>query len=295
MRFMPNENNLKYSILLPAHNEEKYIGHALNSIVQQTYLPGEVIVVNDNSTDSTAEIVQEYVQKYSFIKMIHSESNLTSHEPGSKIVNAFYKGFVQLQQDWEVIVKLDADVLLPPHYFEEVLNEFQNNPNIGIAGGLAMIEENGNWVLEKIGNKKQVRGPFKAYSKACFEQIGGIKKSVAWDTVDELLAQYYGFEVKVREDLRIKLQKPTGTDYKKIHHQKTGEGFYKMDYGIIISLIASAKLAWNKKNIFAFFSTLNGYFQTVIQSPEKLVNKEEGEFIRKFRWAGILKTLVNRS
>jgi glycosyltransferase involved in cell wall biosynthesis len=295
MPFMQNENNWPYSIILPAHNEEKFIENALQSIVQQTYLPKEVIVVNDNSTDSTEEIVRGFVLKYPFIQMIHSESTQTTHEPGSKIVHAFYKGFEKLSSDWDVIVKLDADVILPPNYFQEIIQEFQRNPTIGIAGGLAMIEQKGEWIFEKIGNKKQVRGPFKAYSKACFEKIGGLKRSIGWDTVDELLAKYYGFEVKVREDLHIKLQKPTGTDYKKIHNLKTGQGFYKMDYGFFISLIAAAKLAWNKKSFLAFSSTIKGYFELAINSSEKLVNKEEGKFIRSYRWSGILKAFVNRN
>lgn len=295
MQFMQNENNWKYSIILPAHNEEKFIGNALQSIVQQSYLPKEVMVVNDNSTDSTEEIVRGFIEKYPFIQMIHSESNQTTHEPGSKIVQAFYKGFEKLSSDWDVIVKMDADVILPTNYFQEIIGEFQNNSSIGIAGGLAMIEKKGEWTFEKIGNKKQVRGPFKAYSKACFEKIGGLKKSIGWDTVDEFLAKYYGFELKVRPDLHLKLQKPTGNDYKKIHNQKTGQGFYKMDYGFIISTIAAAKLAWNKKSFFSFFATMKGYLDLALTSSEKLVNREEGKFIRSYRWSGILKAFLNRN
>lgn len=294
MLFMPNENRFTYSIILPAHNEEKYIGDALQSIVEQTLLPIEVIVVNDNSNDSTPEIVDKFVQNYSFIEMIHSESNLTTHEPGSKIIQAFYKGFQNLQVDWDVIVKMDADVILPPKYFEEITQEFQNDSKIGIAGGLATIEHNGNWILEKIGNKKQVRGPFKAYSKQCFDKVGGLKKSIGWDTVDELLARYHGYEIKVREDLIIRLQKPTGKDYQSIHHIKAGEAFYKMDYGFIISLIAAAKLAWNKKSLIAFFETIKGYYKSSQNPHSKIVTKEEGKFIRHYRWQGILKALVNR-
>lgn len=291
---MLNENKLTYSIILPAHNEEKYIGKALESIVQQTYLPQELIVVNDNSTDATAAIIQEYVAKFSFIKTLHSENKSTTHEPGSKIVNAFYKGFEQLSNDWDIIVKLDADVILPTNYFEEICREFQNNSKVGIAGGLAMIEQNGEWTFEKIGNKKQVRGPFKAYSKACFQKIGGLKKSIGWDTIDELLAHYHQFEIKVREDLKVKLQKPTGSAYQRIHAEKTGQGFYKMDYGFLISLIAASKSAWQKKNFSVFFSTMNGFIKSALNSDQKMVTSEEGKFIRQFRWQGILKKLVNR-
>ncbi len=292
---MRNENKLTYNIILPAHNEEKHIRHALESIVNQTYLPNQIIVVNDNSTDGTSKIIEEFVQNHSYIQIINSGTKSTSHEPGSKIVEAFYKGFEKLNSDWDVIVKLDADVILPNHYFEEIISEFALNPTIGIAGGIATIFENGNWEYEKIGNKKQVRGPFKSYSKECFEKIGGLKKSIGWDTVDELLAEYYGFEIKVRPDLEVKLQKPTGTDYRNIHDVRTGQGFYKMDYGAWISLIAALKQSWNKKSIASFLALSKGYWNSVLNSDSKIVTKEEGQFIRKTRWDRILKRLKNRS
>lgn len=292
---MLNENKFKYAIIIPAHNEEKFIKNALYSIVKQTYLPQEVIVVNDNSTDLTEKIVSEFIVNFPFIQIIHSGSNSTQHEPGNKIVNAFYKGFERLNCDWDVIVKLDADVILPENYFEEITNEFQCNPKVGIAGGLAMIEENGVWQYEKIGNKKQVRGPFKAYSKACFQQIGGLKKSIGWDTVDELLAQFHGFEIKVRPDLYVKLQKPTGNNYKSIHDQKAGQSFYKMDYGWAISFIAALKLAWNKKSFKSFILSYKGFLTSQLNADQKLVTKSEGKFIRKLRWRGILKKLINHS
>ena len=148
---------------------------------------------------------------------------------------------------------------------------------------------------ENIGNKKQVRGPFKSYSKSCFEKIGGLKKSIGWDTVDELLTKYHGLEVKVLPELEVKLQKPTGIQYQKIHTQKMGESFYKMDYGLFISFIAAAKSSWKSKNPTALFSILNGFLKSSLNGDNKIVTKEEGRFIRSLRWEGILKSLTNRS
>lgn len=286
---------LIYSIVLPAHNEEKFIGNALQSIVNQTYLPTELIVVNDNSSDSTAEIIRRFVEEYPFIQTIDSGNPSDAYEPGTKIVNAFYKGFERLNPYWDVIVKLDADVILPPDYFEKIIQTFQSDKKIGIAGGIAMIEENGNWIYEKIGNKKQVRGPFKSYSKDCFEKIGGLKKSIGWDTVDELLAKYYGFEVKVLPELEVKLQKPTGKNYQKIHGKKTGEGFYKMDYGWWISVVAALKASIIKKSPLLFFTMMKSFLKSSLNADSKIVTKEEGKFIRSLRWRGILKRFINRT
>lgn len=295
MQFMPKEVELKYCIIIPARNEEKFIGQTLQSIVEQTYLPSELIVVDDNSTDKTAEIVNEFASKFSFIKIIHSQNHENKHEPGTKIIEAFYKGFKQLNSDWDVVTKLDADVILPKNYFEKIIHSFQINPKIGIAGGLVFIHKNEEWVYEKISNKKHVRGAIKSYSKECFMKMGGIKKSIGWDTVDELLAQFYGFEIAVFSDLQVKLLKPTGNDYKKIHGKKTGSGFYKMDYGWLISLIAAIKASWNAKTLSLFFSISIGYWRAALNNDNKIVTKEEGKFIRAYRWKNILNRFVNHS
>lgn len=253
------------------------------------------MIVNDNSTDGTAQIIQDFTEIYPFIKTIHSGSDSTAHEPGTKIVNAFYKGFERIAVDWDVIVKLDADAVLPENYFEKIITTFQSNPKIGIAGGIATIEKNGEWVYEKIGNKKQVRGPFKSYSRPCFEKIGGLKKSIGWDTVDELLAHYYGFEVMVIPELEVKLLKPTGTDYKDIHAERTGQGFYKMDYGPLIGFIAALKAVWNAKNPGIFCSVSKGFWKSYFHGEPKIVSPDEGKYIRNYRIKKILNRFLNRS
>lgn len=292
---MLKEINLKYCIIIPARNEEKFIGQTLQSIVDQSFLPSEVIIVDDNSTDKTTEIANEFAAKFPFIKIIHSENQADNHEPGSKIIEAFYKGFTELNSDWDVVTKLDADVILPKNYFEKIIHAFQINPKIGIAGGLVYVQKNEEWVYEKISNKKHVRGAIKSYSKACFIKMNGIKKSIGWDTVDELLAQFYGFEIEIISDLQVKLLKPTGNDYKKIHGQKTGSGFYKMDYGWAISSIAALKASWNAKNPILFFSISKGYWNSALNNDSKIVTKSEANFIRSYRWRKILNRFVNHS
>lgn len=66
--------------------------------------------------------------------------------PGSKVVNAFNKGFELLDQDFDIIVKLDADIILPPNYFEKLTEIFKDS-RVGIAGVLHMNKtkkENGS-------------------------------------------------------------------------------------------------------------------------------------------------------
>jgi len=286
---------LNYSIVIPVHNEEKYIEDTIQSILGQTLLPFELVLVDDNSTDLTASIIQRYAKEYSFIKPIHSGSKSEAHEPGSKIINAFYKGFDELNPNWDIVAKLDADIILPKNYFEELIKTFQSDKQIGMVGGIILIQKDGEWIFEDIKNKNFIRGALKTYSKECFEKIGGPRKSIGWDTLDELLAKYYGFKVKVLPELEVRLQKPTGTDYKKQHGYKLGQGFYKMDYRFIISLISALKVGWKRKSLRFFWSVMQGYFSQFSSSAPKIVNKEEGKFIRSYRRKGIYDKIFFRN
>ena len=281
---------MNYYIVIPAHNEADFINLTLDSIVTQTILPKKVVVVNDNSTDNTAEIVNGYTDKYPFINLINNQSG-TEHLPGSKVIQAFNKGFGILDSNYDFIVKLDADIILPINYCETLIHHFNSDEKIGMVGGFAYIEKKGAWFLENLTNKDHIRGAFKAYRKQCFLDIGKLKPSMGWDTVDELLAQYHGWRIKTDETLKTKHLKPTGKTYNKNARYKQGEAFYKLDYGFLLTLIASTKLALLKKQPLLLIDYLKGYFKAAKKNTSKLVNKQEGVFIRSLRWKGIQKKL----
>lgn len=281
---------MNFYIVIPAHNEEAFIGDMLQSIVEQSVLPKKVIVVNDFSTDRTQEIILQFSKKYSFIEVIFFNSEKI-HEPGGKVVNAFYKGFETLDQDFDLIGKFDADLILPPNYFEKVIKLFHSDEKIGIAGGNLYVKKNNNWEFEAISEKTKVRGPIKLYKKACFEEIDGLKRSIGWDTVDELLAQYHGWKTKTDTSLHVKHLKPTGKVYTEASKYRQGEAFYKMRYGISLTLVAAAKLASKKNDLQFFKNTMKGYKKAKKKNLEYIVSEKEGEFIRNLRWAKIRKKL----
>jgi glycosyltransferase involved in cell wall biosynthesis len=278
---------LNFYIIIPAHNEESSIGLTLDSLVNQTLKPKRVVVVNDNSTDDTQDIVEAYCTKYSWIELVNSKST-NEHLPGTKIINAFYKGFQVLDEEYDVICKFDADLIFPNNYLEQLSSHFNNNGKLGMAAGFCYIEKNGNWILENLTRKDHIRGALKAYRKACFLQIGKLKPSMGWDTVDELLAKYYGWELLTDDTLHVKHLKPTGISYNKASKYLQGEAMYKMRYGFIITFISALKLAYKKRRFDLFKDYIDGYFKAKKNNIDYLVTEEEGEFIRDLRWKGML-------
>ena len=277
---------MKFSIIIPAHNEARFLPVCLQSLVDQSLPATEIIVVDDHSTDDTAAITKLYAAQYPNIKLV-STSSQSRHQPGSKIVQAFNKGYQQLQQEYDVICKFDADLIFPPDYLEGLAGHFEVNPTVGMVGGFCYIEKGHGWVQENLTNKDHIRGALKAYRKGCFEAIGGLRVSMGWDTADELLAQFHGWEVLTDERLQVKHLRPTGTTYSAQAQEKQGEAFYKLRYGLVLSSIASAKLAMNKKQPSLFLDYMKGFFKARKQQAPFLVTEKEGAFIRNLRYRKI--------
>lgn len=277
-------------IVIPAFNEEDTIGPMLESLANQTLLPKKVIVVNDNSSDNTLKIAEGFAEKYDWLSVLDHAST-SAHIPGNKVIQAFYKGFEYLDHNYHIICKFDADIILPKDYLENIALLFENDDTVGIAGGHAYIKKNKIWVYENVASKNHVRGPFKAYRKECFNDIEGLKRSIGWDTVDTLLAQYHGWKVQTDKSLHVKHLKPTGNKYSSASRFLQGEALYKMRYGIMLTALTALKSAINKKSIPYFINTINGYLKAKKRREQPMVNEDQGKFIRQYRWKGIKRRL----
>ena len=282
---------MNFYIVIPAHNEGAFIALTLQSLISQTLLPKKVVVVNDNSTDKTAEIVLALAKKNPFITLVNKTSEAI-HMPGRKVIQAFHKGFETLDNNYDIIVKLDADLILPHNYFERISSIFEKDTTVAMAGGFAYIEKNGDWILENLTDKNHIRGAFKAYRKSFFEQMGNLKPAMGWDTVDELLAKFYGWKVITDPSLIIKHLKPTGANYNKTARYKQGEAFYTLGYGFFITAIASAKLALMKKKPILFLDYIRGFWKAKMANTPLLVTEQQAKFIRKYRLQKMKEKLI---
>ncbi len=279
---------MRICIIIPIHNEAFHLEKVITSFVDQTIRPDTLILVDDGSTDGSATICKKFSEDHQWILSTKTTSEPV-HQPGPKVVAAFYHGLQKIDSSsFDLIGKFDGDIILPKEYLENMQQIFQQNKKAGIAGGNLYIQTKRGWTFEAISAKDKVRGPIKLYRRECFEDIGGLKDSIGWDTVDELLARYHGWEVVTDTSLVVKHLKPTGNAYHASAKYKQGEAFKKMRYGFWLTLIASAKLA-HKKNSFAFFwNTLQGFWK----APEEyIVSEEEGNYIRQYRWRNIRKKL----
>ena len=283
---------MKFAVIVPAHNEEANLPRLFESLLNQKQLPDEIVLVDDNSSDNSAMLMEKYADKYAFVQWVRTIST-QGHRPGAKVIDAFNHGLQFVKTEVEVLVKLDADLELPPTYFSQIIACFQT-PSVGIAGGYC-YEKNkqGEWTLNHPMHSTHVRGAFKAYRMDCFKAIGGLRAAMGWDTVDELLARYYGFEVLTIEHLKVLHHRPLGKRYTPEAAREQGKAFYQMRYGLFWSLAAILKGGWQKKSIIWMLNCLRGYLSAKNKNIKYIVNEAEGKFIRTFRRAQAFKTNKN--
>ncbi|MGB3776130.1 MAG: glycosyltransferase family 2 protein [Leeuwenhoekiella sp.] len=281
---------MKIAIIIPAYNEERYIVTTLQSLLNQSKKPTKILVVDDNSTDATAVITKKIAREHDNLFYLKKDSEQI-HLPGSKVIQAFNFGLNALKTDFDIICKFDADLIFPPEYLERLTLIFENGQRVGMAGGFCHISKNGSWKLENLTNSDHIRGALKAYRWACFQEIKGLKPAMGWDTLDELLAKYHNWDVVTDASLIVKHLKPTGKIYAKEARLKQGEAFYGLRYGLALTIIASTKLAFLKKDPSYLKNCLEGYFLAKRRKKPFLVNEKEGSFIRKLRWDAIKKKI----
>lgn len=278
------------AIVIPAYNEEKFIKKCLESLLNQTHSAKEILVVDDGSCDNTSKIIEALSKSYKNLRLI-SRPKSKSHEPGGKIVEAFNFGLENLEIEYDVICKFDADLIFPSNYLEVVIKNFHKNPKLGMFGGFCTVLKNEKWVVEQLTNPDHLRGALKAYRKECFLDIKGLVSAMGWDTIDEMRARYNGWEVKTNLNLLVKHLKPTGQHYKKNLPQLFGISLFRMRYTWSLAFLTCLKMAKNKSSLFFFVKSITSFLNSNSNKNTFLVTAQEGVFIRKYRWTKIKERL----
>jgi len=281
---------MRYAIITPVFNEEKSVKNLLESVVNQIHKPMQWVIYDDGSKDNTAAIINEYVSKYPWIKLIQNTAK-KKHMAGSNIARIFnncYRNHVD--SDIDFIVKLDADLTFEPDYFESIARHFSENKKLAVCGGVCLVEKNGEWTLEKITNKDHVRGAIKAYRKEFLDLIGGLKEIDGWDAVDEMLAKFHHYTILA--DLNLKVLHHRPTDNKTGHlkaHKMTGRGCYYEGFNFWVACISCSKRIMYKPMLIGPFVAIGTYILMFFGKEKPVVTKEEARFINKLVFKNAMK------
>jgi biofilm PGA synthesis N-glycosyltransferase PgaC len=202
---------MKYVLITPAHNEELFITKTLESMAAQTLLPERWIIVNDGSTDRTADIAASYAKRFPWIQLIHRSPRLDRHF-GAK-VHAFNAGLEQVGSiDFDVIGNLDADISFDPNYLEFLMKKFATDPALGVAG-TPFLENGYDSARDSFEGENHVAGGCQLFRKRCFQDAGGYVPNPAGgiDWIAVTTARMKGWKTRSFPEKRFHHYRALGT------------------------------------------------------------------------------------
>jgi glycosyltransferase involved in cell wall biosynthesis len=200
-----------YALITPARNEEALIEKTIESVIHQTVLPAKWVIVDDGSTDRTAEVVESYAKQYPWIELVRhpprKERNFAAK------AYAFNEGLKRIQDlNWGLIGNLDADISFGPDHFEFLLTKFREDSGLGI-GGTAYTQEGWDSTRDSFEGEASVSGACQLFRYECFLDIGGYQANRAGgiDWIAVTTARMKGWKTRNYPERRFHHHRTMGT------------------------------------------------------------------------------------
>lgn len=198
-------------VVTPARNEAPNISELVRSVRQQTRLPDRWVIVDDTSTDCTADRAAELCADLPFVSIVQLHAD--SKRSFAAKVGAVHAGVdAGATSETEILINLDADAVLPPDYFASVLSAFEQDPKLGVFGGAVGWSANGERLRPVHGPTYHVPGPGQAIRMKAWNDVGGYWPLLfgGEDVAIYVAASMFGWTSRNDENLLIELRRPTG-------------------------------------------------------------------------------------
>ena len=274
---------MKYVLITPARNEERFITKTLDSVVAQTLLPARWLIVDDGSTDRTAEIVEGYAKRHSWIELIRRSQRPDRNFAGK--AHAFNAGFERVRSfPFEVVGNLDADISFERDYFEFLARKFGEFPRLGVAG-TPMREARYHALKDSFYNEHDVFGACQLFRRQCFEEVGGYTP-IKWGGIDWVAvrtARLKGWQTRSFSEKFFYHHRPMGATESNTWRARFDYG--RKDYFLgnhpLWQVFRVSFQMTKRPYVLGGLALLSGYFYSVASRVERPVAAELLEFHRQ--------------
>jgi glycosyltransferase involved in cell wall biosynthesis len=273
---------VKYILITPARNEEKLIEGTIRSVIAQTSLPERWVIVDDGSTDRTAEIVESYAERYPWIALVRQPKRLDRNFAAKAY--AIHAGLERVRPlQFEVVGNLDADISFEPDYLAFLIQKFSDDPELGVAG-TPYTEERYDSTRDSFEGENFVSG-CQLFRYRCFQEIGGYVPNRAGgvDWIAVMTARMKGWKVRSFPEKRFHHHRPAGTAERGILSAffASGEKDYYLGGSPVWQLCRVGYRMTKQPVLSGGLALLFGYCWAAIRRMERPITPELMRFHRR--------------
>ena len=286
---------LRLALITPARNEATFLRETIESVVAQDIRPVRWVIVSDGSTDGTDEIVKEYAAQHNWIELVRMPERKERHFGGK--VRAFNAGYERLGDiEYDIIGNLDADITFERDYLAFLLEKFQENSRLGVAG--TPFTEGTRHYDYRFTSVEHVSGACQLFRRKCFEDIGGYKpiKTGGVDLVAVITARMKGWQTRsFLERVSIHHRKMSSANHSVLGIAFAG-GYTDYTHGCdaLWELFRSAYQMTRSPIIFGGVLCLAGYLWALVTRADRAVTPELIQF-RKIEQRRRLRNFFQRA
>jgi poly-beta-1,6-N-acetyl-D-glucosamine synthase len=285
-------------VVSPVYNEAPNLERTARSVAAQSRRPDRWLVVDDGSTDDTLAVARRLAAELDFMDVVESRGAVPAGVDNlglAREAHAFNSGLELCGwRDYDLIGKLDGDVELPPEWFAELIDRFEEDQALGLAGGRLAEPGASGWKLIPIPDH-HIHGAVKLFRRDCLEAIGGIPERLGWDTIDETYARMRGFATRSYPDLIARHHRPHGSaDGRLRGRARHGECAWILHYGFLWVLLRSLKVARVSPRGLSGLAFLAGYLSAAFRGVPRVEDPEFRRFVRGELKARLARPLVGR-
>jgi glycosyltransferase involved in cell wall biosynthesis len=255
-----------YIAVVAARNEERFIGHSIRSVLNQTIPPRVCVLSDDGSSDRTPFVAAEEGAEVLYYEK--PRSNMRGINQAYAIIAGVLEASYEVP-DWEYLLKFDGDTIIPPNYVKHLITKMEKDPGLGICSGMPYNE--------KI-RLARASDAAKLYRRECWDDIKGLDVFHAFDSHALLKAAQAGWRTRTI---------PTASFREMRSSRKYGlsrwvfTGFARASFGLPLyhTVFAAAKnIRWGWPPILNFFTTI---FAHILSNWPQAPNLER-EWVRRY-------------
>ena len=283
----------RFLVVTPCRNEEEHIEATITTMLAQAAPPDRWIIVDDGSDDRTPEILEAAARKHDFIQVVR-RTDRGRRVVGAGVIEAFYSGLDTADlKDFDYVCKLDADLELPPRYFQRVLEEMEREPRLGNFSGKVYLRlEDGSQIPERMGDENAI-GAAKFYRVDCFEDIGGFVRQAGWDGIDGHMCRLKGWMARSADENELRLihRRLMGSSHVSVWHGRQRWGRLKWTNGsapwYILAVFGYRLL--ERPMVVGALGILWGYTRAMLTRVPRYDYPGYREQVRRFEWLSLIK------